>query len=193
MQALIIVDGQNEFSQEGKRSVEGFYEAVGVISKRVQQARKKGTPIAWVRHFNKPSESPAFLPGSWGAEFIPGFGPGAQFPNEREFQKNVYGAFTGSNIDDWLKALSVTDLLIVGFYTHGCVSTTTREAIMRDYRVFLDPGGTSSFAMEHPMLGSLSAEEVKTSALLHLVNMGAGLSTFETAEAEKIDKASHLF
>jgi nicotinamidase-related amidase len=175
MQALLIVDAQNEFSPSGKRSVEGFDEAVRVIKCRVKEAREKGTPIAWIRHFNKPTEAPAFIPGSWGAEYITGLGPESCEAGEKEFTKNVYGAFTGSAIGEWLENLKVNEVLIVGFYTHGCVSTTTREAIMRDYSVFIDPKGTATFSMEHQELGKLTADEVRRSALLHLVNMGAQL------------------
>jgi len=173
MQALIIVDAQNEFSPSGKRPADGFTHVVRVIDLRVKEARQKGNPIAWVRHFNKPAETPAFIPGSWGADFIPGFGPKLGEENEKEFIKEVYGAFTGSNIGEWLDYLKVTEVLIVGFYTHGCVSTTSREAIMRGYSVFLDPDGTSSVAMKYQGLGELSASEVRRSALLHLVSMGA--------------------
>ena len=175
MQALIIVDAQNEFSPAGKRPVEDFAKAVQIIELRVKEARDKGNPIAWVKHFNKPTETPAFIPGSWGADFITGFGPKPGEEKEKEFIKEVYGAFTGSNIGEWLDYLEVTEVLIVGFYTHGCVSTTSREAIMRGYSVFINPDGTSSFAIKYEGLGELSASEVRRSALLHLVSMGAQL------------------
>lgn len=176
MQALIIVDAQNEFSTEGKRPVENFNQVVQVISLRVKEARTKGKPIAWVRHFNKPTEDPAFIPNSWGSEFIPGMGPLKDSVQEKEFQKDVYGAFTGSTIGKWLDVAGITEVVIVGFYTHGCVSTTAREAIMRDYSVLIDPEATSSFAMKNEFLGNFTAEEVHKSAIMHLVNMGAKLS-----------------
>ncbi|MEP6612054.1 MAG: isochorismatase family protein, partial [Mucilaginibacter sp.] len=64
MPALIIIDAQNEFSPNGKRPVSGHSAAIEVIYNRVEQARANNTPIAWVRHFNRPDESPAFVPGS---------------------------------------------------------------------------------------------------------------------------------
>jgi len=173
MQALIVIDVQNEFSSQGKRSVPGHDAALTAIDARVAQARSAGWPIAWVRHHNKPTESPAFVPGTWGAEFSPGFGPAADAHLEKEFNKDVYGAFTGSNLGSWLSQLGVVTVLIVGFYTHGCVSTTSREAIMAGLDVWLDPAATGACDMEHPVLGRLTADEVRRSALLQLVNMGA--------------------
>jgi nicotinamidase-related amidase len=173
MQVLIVIDAQNEFSANGKRPVPDHHIVIEAIRQQVENARKKTLPIAWVRHFNKPDESPAFVPGTWGAEFVEGLGPKIGFGEEIEFQKNVYGAFTGSEIGSWLKTLSADEVLISGFYTHGCVSTTAREAIMAGLKVTLDLTTTGSCAMEHELLGILTADEVRRSALLQLANMGA--------------------
>lgn len=175
MTALIIIDMQNEFSENGKRPVPGFQNAIFAIQKHVLRMREEKLPIAWVRHFNKPHESRAFVPGTWGCEFVDGFGPDSSSRLEKEFHKNVYGAFTGSDIGEWLTGSDVGSVLIVGFYTHGCVSTTSREAIMREMPVYLDPEATGACNMSDEILGHLSAEEVKRTALLHLVNMGAQL------------------
>ena len=171
MQALIVIDAQNEFSAEGKRPVPGHAGMLQAILHRVREARTHGHPIAWVRHHNRPDESPAFIPNTWGAEFSPGCGP--QPTAEKEFQKNVYGAFTGTDIGAWLKEQQVTAVLIVGFYTHGCVSTTAREAIMAGLDVTLDVRATGSCEITHPALGTLTATEVRRSALIQLANMGA--------------------
>lgn len=96
MYALIVIDAQNEFSRDGKRPVPNFSNAVKRISQRAEQARKANCPIAWIRHFNKPNESKAFVPKTWGAEFHSGFGPEPGNDLEAEFHKNVYGAFAGT-------------------------------------------------------------------------------------------------
>ena len=74
-QALLVVDAQNEFSAGGKRAVPNHSAALAVIRQHVDRAREERRPIAWVRHHNKPNESRAFVPGSWGAEFSIGLGP----------------------------------------------------------------------------------------------------------------------
>jgi nicotinamidase-related amidase len=175
MKALIVIDAQNEFSAQGKRPVTGIDTALQVISERVKQARDNGTPIAWVRHFNKPEESPAFRPGTWGFEFLPGLGPIAGSDSEIEFHKNVFGAFTGSDLGIWLKKKEADEILLTGFYTHGCVSTTAREALMAGLSVHIDPNGTATCDMENEVLGNQTADEIRRSALLQLVNMGAVL------------------
>ena len=175
MYALIIVDAQNEFSKDGMRPVPNFSNAVKRISERVEQARKENCPIAWIRHFNKPNESKAFVPNTWGSEFYDGFGPKQENKWEAEFHKNVYGTFTGTDVGIWLESLQIKDIVIVGFYTHACVSTTAREALMMDFQVTIDYNGTGACDMNHELLGSLTADEVRKSALLQLANMGASI------------------
>jgi nicotinamidase-related amidase len=176
MKALVLIDVQNEFTPEGKRPIANIGEAIYVIQQHVDQARENGTPIVWIRHFNKPHESPAFVPNTWGSEFIPGFGPKPNLSNEVEMHKDVYGAFTGTEIEEWLKKIGANEILVVGFYTHGCVSTTSREGIMAGFTVYLDPDATRSCAMEHPFLGKISEEESRKAALLQLFEMGASIT-----------------
>lgn len=173
MTAFIVIDVQNEFSAKGKRPVPDHLLFIEAIKAKVAQARENGNPIAWVKHYNLPTESPAFVPGTWGAEFFDGIGPLTGATKEKLFEKNVYGAFTGTNIGSWLVSLAVDKVVIMGFYTHGCVSTTSREAIMKGLEVYIDPETTGTCAVEHPLLGKLSAIENRRAALLQLENMGA--------------------
>src|SRR5258706_8651440 len=126
MQTLLVVDAQNEFSAHGLRPVPNHAEALHAIRWRVAEARQEGPPIVWVRHHNRPDESRAFVPGSWGAAFSPGLGPlperMAQM-GEGEFRKDGVGAFTGTAVGTWLEAQRSHETLIVGFFTHMCVST----------------------------------------------------------------------
>jgi len=177
MQTLIVVDAQNEFSPQGQRPVPNHAQALETILRRVEEARREGRPIAWVRHHNLPDESAAFVPGSWGAEFSPGLGPLPERDEEVEFVKNVYGAFTGTDIGSWLDARGSDEVLIVGFFAHMCVSTTAREALMRRLRVAIDPAGTGGFPIRHELLGEQSAAEVHRTALLQLSHLGATIAT----------------
>jgi nicotinamidase-related amidase len=176
METLLVVDVQNEFAEGGQRTVPNHAAALRQIHRRVDQARREGRPIAWIRHHNKPNESPAFVPGSWGAELSPDLGPRPGFGPERLFDKDVFGAFSGTALEPWLHDLGTTRLLIIGFYAHMCLSTSTREALIRGFDVSLDPEATGSRDIDDPALGFLSADEVRRSALLHLVTMGASIA-----------------
>ena len=85
-------------------------------------------------------------------------------------------SYGGKSLGQWLDDIGSDDILLVGFFTHMCVSTTTREALMRGLKVSIDPDGTGAVALWHPLLGELSADEVRRSALLHLSHMGARIT-----------------
>lgn len=160
MQVLVVLDVQNEFSADGQRPVPNHTEALAASHRRIEEARREGRRIAFVRHHNKPHESPAFVPGTWGAEYSPGIGPEPGRPNEVEFQKDVFGAFTGTELGAWLDPIGGDVVLLVGFYAHMCVSTTVREGLMRGLRVLVDPDATGGAPLQHDLLGEQSAEEV---------------------------------
>jgi nicotinamidase-related amidase len=174
-EALVVVDAQNEFSAGGKRAVPNHAAALTAIQRHVDRARRERRPIAWVRHHNKPHESPAFLPGTWGAEFSLGLGPKTGYGPETVFEKQVYGVFAGTLIQPWLGVYGVQSVLLVGFFAHMCLSTSAREALSRGFLVSLDPEATGACDIEHELLGRQTADEVRRSALLQLTNMGASV------------------
>ena len=186
MQALIVVDAQNEFSAKGLRAVPGHEEYLKRIQRRVQEAREQKQPIAWVQHYNRPHESRAFVPGTWGSELSPGLGPRDGHGPEKLFEKDVFGAFSGTTLEEWLRSLDVSEVLLVGFFTHMCVSTSASEALVRGFEVKIDADATGTHDIAHPVLGQLTAAEVKKSALLHLSDMGVRIEQATAHEAESI-------
>jgi nicotinamidase-related amidase len=173
--ALIVVDAQNEFSATGLRPVPNHASALEVIMEHVAAARGRQRPIVWVQHHNRPDESRAFVPGSWGAALSPGLGPHTGFGPEALFEKDVYGAFTDNGLEDWLRQHSVQSVILVGFYAHMCLSTSAREALVRGFEVAVDPNATGACDIEDEALGRQTADEVRRSALLHLGHMGVRL------------------
>lgn len=189
-EALIVVDAQNEFSPGGERAVPNHSAAIAAIQRQVDRARHERRPIAWVLHYNKPNEAPAFAPGTWGAEFSAGLGPESGFGPEATFEKDVYGTFTGTRIQEWLRVNGAQAVLIVGFYTHMCLSTSAREALSRGFEVFLDPEATGACDVENGILGRQTADEVRRSALLHLTHMGAVIvDSFASTSARTGDES----
>lgn len=171
MEALVVLDVQNEFSSDGGRPVPNHAAALDVIRMHIASARDEGRPIAFVRHHNKPIEEGVFQPGSWGAEFSPGIGP-TDRPQEVEFIKDVFGAFTGTDLAAWLERVGANAVLLVGFFAHMCVSTTAREGVMLGLSVAVDRDGTGGYPLEHELLGAQGADDVARTALLQLTQMG---------------------
>ncbi len=184
MEALVVVDAQNEFSAGGRRPVPNHAAALAAIRRLVDGARRDGRPIAWVRHHNRPDESPAFVPGSWGAEFSPGLGPASGGGPEVEFVKDVYGAFSGTGLESWLRSVGADAVMLGGFYAHMCLSTAAREGLIRGFAVSVDPAATGARDLQDPVLGWQSAEEVRRTTLLHLTNMGVRVTPLDLPAAD---------
>ncbi len=64
--------------------------------------------------------------------------------NELVIRKTQYSAFFETNLDQILKKLKVTNILITGLLTHLCCETTARDAFMRNYDVFFVTDATAS-------------------------------------------------
>src|SRR5580692_4514155 len=171
MQALVVVDVQNEFSATGLRPVPNHADALEHIHFRIQQARQLRQPIAWIIHYNKPTESRAFVPGTWGAQPSPGLGPQPGFGPEKRFEKAVYGAFTGTGLEEWLRSVGAQSVLLVGFYTHMCLSTSAREALVRGFDVAVDPDATAARDRGDRLVAERRADEVHRTAPPHLQNI----------------------
>jgi nicotinamidase-related amidase len=167
MEALVVIDVQNEFSPGGAMAVEGHAAALEEIAGRVARARDAGQPIAWILHNNGP-DAARFRPGSWGAELSPGLEPA---DGEPTFVKTVFGALTGTELGTWLEQRGADAIELVGFLTHMCVSTTAREGLMRGLAVAIDAKATGTRAIESSV-GAFTADVIHRSALAQLETMG---------------------
>lgn len=102
------------------------------------------------------------------------------------FTKQVFGAFGGTSLEEWLRELGVTDVLIAGFFTHMCVSTSSREALVRGFEVAVDARATGARDLEDELLGRQTDDEVRRSALLQLSDMGVTIMNREAPSAPAV-------
>jgi ureidoacrylate peracid hydrolase len=70
--------------------------------------------------------------------------------------KPRYGAFTGTDLDQLLRANGRDTIIITGICTNVCCETTAREAGMRDYHVFFMSDATETFP-----IGNVGVEDIK--------------------------------
>ena len=70
-------------------------------------------------------------PGTWGAEYYPGFEPrdvpdGQPGRTEYVVTKHRYSGFIGTDLDLILRSLEVKSLIMVGVASNNCVEATAR-------------------------------------------------------------------
>ncbi|MBI2987709.1 MAG: cysteine hydrolase [Deltaproteobacteria bacterium] len=150
--AVVLVDLQNDFCHPN-----GAWTKVAAdpdLSKRVEsihsflpEARAHGVPVLFLRTiyngwtisppieewWKKLGTGPTCIEGSWGAEFY------QVVPEERDRVVNKYRAsgFLETDLDLTLKAKEVRTLLLGGVGVWGGFFDTARDALAKNYYVFL--------------------------------------------------------
>jgi nicotinamidase-related amidase len=137
---LLLVDIQEGFKDPswGKRNNPC---AEANIARLLNAWRVSGRPIIHVQHISQEHTS-VFAPESPGMalqEFV------RPADGELLVQKRVNSAFIGTELDRNLKERSATTLVVVGFTTDHCVSSTVRMAANLGYRTILVADGTATF------------------------------------------------
>jgi nicotinamidase/pyrazinamidase len=144
MQALLIVDVQNDFCPGGALAVKDGDQIIPVINKIM---RKFKTVIA--SRDDHPENSKHFV--SWPVHCVRGT-EGAQFHPHLDtsrinqvFYKGTgpeddgYSAFqaTNLNLEDYLHKLDVKELYITGLATDYCVKFTALDAVKKGFQTYL--------------------------------------------------------
>ena len=86
------------------------------------------------------------------AEILPEVGPQE---GELVVSKTTESVFNSTNIDRMLRNMGISNLIITGVVTNGCVEGTTRGAAENDYGTILVEDATATFApqlQEHAVL-----------------------------------------
>lgn len=165
--ALILIDCQNTY-REGIMQLEGVEPALKECVALLQRARDVGAPVIHIRH-DAGSGSPYDTNAPIGqiADVV------APRPGEKVITKAYPSSFEKTDLDDELKRLGVTDLVIGGFMTHVCVNSTSRAAFNHGYRPTVVASATATRSLANPTGGELSAKEVHDGALTALSDIFA--------------------
>ncbi len=159
--ALLLIDVQKGFnnSRWGKRNNSDAEEK---IKELLNLFRKCSLPVIHVQHLSNEEGSP-LRPDQPGVDFMIDLAP---VESEKIFQKNVNSAFIGTNLEQYLRSQNISSLVVVGFTTDHCVSTSVRMASNLGFKVFLPRDGTVTFERRSPT-STYSADTV------HNVNLAS--------------------
>ncbi|MGE4233742.1 MAG: cysteine hydrolase family protein [Bacteriovoracia bacterium] len=159
--ALITIDVQKGFLDPywGKRNNP---DAENNITDLISGFRKCNIPVIHIQHLSKLKDSP-LRPGQKGVEFIEQVAP--EF-GDRVFQKTVNSAFIGTLLEQHLREQNITSLVLVGFTTDHCVSTTTRMAANLGFNNYVVSDATATFDRS---IGS----KVYSADLVHKINLAS--------------------
>ena len=80
-------------------------------------------------------------------------------------EKTLPGSFTGTNLEEWLRANEIDTLVISGYMTQMCCDTTARQALHMGFAVEFLSDGTGTLDISNAA-GSVSAEELHRAILV---------------------------
>src|SRR5581483_4253208 len=162
--ALVLVDMQVDFAADdgamGKagHDLKPAQAAVVKAEQLATAARAAGVALVFVRLITRPGEesetlreyqrrrgtehdTPLCVEGSHGAEFV---GPRPQ-SGDYVVSKSRYSPFTGTRLEESLRAMGRDTLVIAGLTTECCIDATARDAFERDFHVFIAADAVAAY------------------------------------------------
>ena len=154
--ALIVIDVQNDFCENGALPVTDAESAIPAINQLIKAAERENMPIYYSRDWH-PKSHCSFQPSggewpmhcvqnSWGAEYHPNlyFAANAEIVNKaNQPTKECYSAISGglatSNavLYSDLKSRAISELYLCGFALDYCVYESAKEALQKGFVVHI--------------------------------------------------------
>lgn len=119
---VVVIDAQREYL-DGRLPLTGIEAALDSIERVLTAARHAGTPVVHVAHQGRAGGT--FDPESGGL-IIEQVAP---LDGEQVVHKTFPNAFAKTELHEVLTGLGDRSLVLCGFMTHMCVSTTARAAL----------------------------------------------------------------
>jgi len=146
--AAVVVDMQNGFCHpDGSLYAPPSEEAIAPVNDVIETAREAGARVVFTRdvHPEEQFEDAHYydefarwgehvVEGSWDAELVDEL---AAEPGDHVVEKHTYDAFYNTELDGWLDARGIDDLLVCGTLANVCVLHTAGSAGLRDFRPIL--------------------------------------------------------
>jgi nicotinamidase-related amidase len=147
--ALLLVDAQAGVLSsiwESKR-------VIGNLEKLVGKARTAGIPVIWVQH----SDDDELKYGSEGWKLASNFVPSNA---EIMIHKKYNSSFSNTDLDQRLKALGVSRIVLAGALTNWCIRSTAYAAVDRGYNLTLISDAHSTESLKLPDGKTVAAESI---------------------------------
>jgi len=130
--SLILIDMQYEYL-EGPIAVTDAAAAIANAKSLLENAREAGSPVIHIAH--KGRAGGLFDRDAKRGQIVDELAPMA---GEITVEKSLPNAFSGTQLQAQISNSGRNDLILCGFMTHMCVSSTARSALDLGFRVTID-------------------------------------------------------
>ncbi|MDO9073730.1 MAG: isochorismatase family protein [Rubrivivax sp.] len=114
--------------------------AIGRVARTVERARAQGVPVLWVQHASE--ELPS---GSAPWQWVPDLAP---VPGEPLIHKQFNSSFEQTTLEDELRRLGATRIVLAGASSNWCIRATAYAALERGYDLTLVSDAHTTGSME---------------------------------------------
>lgn len=160
---LLIIDAQREYL-DGRLPLAGMAASLAVGGRLLARARAAGTPVVHVLHRGGgPLFDPQANGGQAAAPLLPENG-------EAVVYKSMANAFAGTDLLSILQQSGRQQLIVIGYMTHNCVSSTVRAALDLGYRSTVVAAATATRDLPDGLGGWLPAASVQAASLAGLAD-----------------------
>jgi nicotinamidase-related amidase len=162
---LLLIDAQGEY-RTGRLPLDGIECSLQVLAGLLARARAAGAMVIHVAHKGRPG-------GLFDREAEGGAILDAAAPRDGEpvVEKPLPNAFAGTDLAERLAAAGRKNLVVAGYQTHMCVSSTARAALDLGYRVTIPADACATRALPDPLGGEpISAAAIHRHALAELAD-----------------------
>lgn len=139
--ALLCIDLQKEyFDKKRPLFISGGSKVLQNVTLLLKAAREKKITVVHVKHISSNPMDTTFKSDTSFIEFMSETAP----QHETVIIKHLPGAFSRTNLDEYLKASGVTNIIVCGLTSFLCCDTTSREAHSRGYNVYFINDATAA-------------------------------------------------
>jgi len=174
---VLIIDAQRVYLDRGL-PLDGVQPALGTIRRLLERSRAARVPIVHIVHDDDP-----------GGMFDPADGgriaeEAAPIAGEPVVRKRAISAFEGTDLNRILEARGRPSLVVAGFMTHMCVSSTVRSAFDRGLGVTVVADATATRALPGASGGSdVDAASLQRASLAALADLFAAVRPLDAIPA----------
>ena len=158
---VVVIDAQREYV-DGMLPLPGVGPALDNIALLLEAARSRSAPVVHVQHRGKPGG--LFDPEKTAFRFAD---QAASRDGETIVEKGLPNAFAGTNLKEVLDGLGRKKLVLAGFMTHMCVSSTARAALDLGFQtvVVSDASATRDLPSDDGVVAAADLHRAELAAL----------------------------